>query len=216
MAYKPNIPLPGDFLSDSQGDIRNNFTTADNSFGRNHTNFSVTTDAGKHKFVEMVITDPVTTPPVPALAGGSGTIYTKRPAGPGTPTNIYYTPGATGDVFQLTNVTGGLNYPLFGKFVFNYNGVGVLYAGGWTFLPGGLILQYGVANVQPDGSVITFPLSFDVIPYTVQLTAQTTTNTNRFLYITNITTTDFTIRSRTAFDTAINSTFSWIAIGAKA
>lgn len=216
MTYKPNIPLPGDYLSDSQGDIRNNFTSANNSFGRNHTNFPVVTDAGKHKFVEMVITDPVATPPEPALAGGSGTIYTKRPGGPGTPTDIYYTPGATGDVFKLTNVTAGVNYPLFGQFVTDYNSVGTSYAGGWTFLPGGLIMQYGIANNRPSGTTIPFPLSFDAIPYSIQMTRTTSGTTNVFLYITAVTVTNFTIRSRDMFDASTNSSFYWQAIGMKA
>lgn len=51
MTFNPNIPLPTDELSDSQGDILNNFSSSNTSFGIDHYAFSdLTANNGKHKW----------------------------------------------------------------------------------------------------------------------------------------------------------------------
>jgi hypothetical protein len=52
MTYLPNIPLPTDLLSKSQGDILNNFTSSNNVFGIDHYKFDdATANKGKHNTV---------------------------------------------------------------------------------------------------------------------------------------------------------------------
>lgn len=52
MTFNPNIPQPGDELSDSQGDILTNFSTSNSSFGIDHYAFAdLTANNGKHKYV---------------------------------------------------------------------------------------------------------------------------------------------------------------------
>jgi hypothetical protein len=59
-AYLPGIPLPGDLLSDSQNDIKNNFTAANTSFGRNHFAFdNGTANNGFHNHMTTPQIDPV-------------------------------------------------------------------------------------------------------------------------------------------------------------
>ena len=80
------IPQPNDLLSNSQGDILNNFTVANTSFGINHYSFTdVSGASGKHKFVEM----PINTPPTTIV--GEGAVYTSSSAtgSPPTPQLIY-------------------------------------------------------------------------------------------------------------------------------
>lgn len=178
MTFDPNIPLPGDFLSDSQGDIKNNFTSINNSFGRNHTNFSVVTDPGKHKFVELLNTDPVGVAPVPPLILGEGTLYTKSNAVPES--QLFYTPDASGKEYQLTRVLDS-QFTTFGSNVNSYTpqagggAVGSSFDGGWTFLPGkspGLVLMYGrfsSGNPMPSSGTIKFPITI-VDMFSLQLT----------------------------------------------
>lgn len=59
MAYKANVPQPADFLSDSQGDILDNFAQLDASFDIDHVKYSdPTADNGKHKTVTYVVQAP--------------------------------------------------------------------------------------------------------------------------------------------------------------
>ncbi len=178
MTFDPNIPLPGDFLSDSQGDIKNNFTSINNSFGRNHTNFSVVTDAGKHKFIELLNTDPVGVAPIPPLILGEGSLYTKSNAVPES--QLFYTPDNSGKEYQLTRTLDS-QFVTFGDNVKNYTpeagggAVGNEYEAGWTFLAGkspGLVLMYGrflASGFLPASGTIKFPITVAVV-FSVQLT----------------------------------------------
>lgn len=63
MVFDPAVPQPADFLSDSQGDILNNFGSSDTSFGVNHYAFSNgTANNGKHNVVQTPIITPNTHP----------------------------------------------------------------------------------------------------------------------------------------------------------
>ncbi len=63
MTYNPSIPNPGDLLSTSQGDIKDNFSSANTSFGVDHYAFSdLTANNGKHKFVTTPVPSPVAHP----------------------------------------------------------------------------------------------------------------------------------------------------------
>ncbi len=65
MPYNANIPNPGDLLSVSQGDIKNNFSQANTSFGIDHSPFTdQTANAGFH---QKVTTLPNTIEPVTAV-----------------------------------------------------------------------------------------------------------------------------------------------------
>ena len=177
MTYDPNIPLPGDFLSDSQGDLKNNFTAADNSFGRNHVNFSVATNAGKHKFVELLNTDPVGVTPSPPLILGEGTCYTKSNAVPES--QLFYTPDNSKNEYQLTRVLGS-QFATFGTLINNYTpqvgggAVGTAYDAGWTFLAGqspGIVQMYGRYDTSTLATfgTIKWPITINSL-FSLQLT----------------------------------------------
>jgi|ERR1700754_1273187 len=62
--YNPNIPQPLDELSDSQGQILQNFNKADSSFGTDHYRFSdLTVNNGFHQRVTFPGNSPAPTPP---------------------------------------------------------------------------------------------------------------------------------------------------------
>lgn len=55
MTYDPNIPQPGDELSDSQDQILNNFASANTTFGIDHYTFNnATVNKGRHKPIHLV------------------------------------------------------------------------------------------------------------------------------------------------------------------
>lgn len=72
MTFNPNIPQPGDDLSDSQGDLLQNMGALDTSFGQNHYNFSdLTANNGKHKVIQTPNqgSHPATAAAEPAIYG---------------------------------------------------------------------------------------------------------------------------------------------------
>lgn len=124
-------------------------------------------NGGLHKWARM----PVQLAVPGGTIAGEGTIYTKT-AGEGS---LFYTPDATADEYQITR-TIHASKALFGLNTNNYNGVGANYNGGWTFLPGGLLLQYGTFlplspffNTNSNG-LISFPVSFTATPFQIILT----------------------------------------------
>ncbi len=212
MSFNANIPQPTNFISDSQSQILNNFASSNASFSRNHTAFNIISDPGKHKFVEMLNSDPLGSPPVPPLTDGSGTIYTKMPGGAGTPTDIYYTPGATGNGYQLTTSKIAANFSEFGAFA-NYSTGTPADTGGWTWLPGGLLLQYGRSNNRNNGDTIDYPIPFDIGSYSIQVTYINITVLRRFVYVATSGTAGFAIAILDTSGNPASATISWIAIG---
>lgn len=197
------IPNPADNLSVSQNDIKTNFTVANTSFGINHVPFNVATNTGKHTICEMLN---ITPPGVPVnLASGEGTLYTLTGA---TGSNLYYTDDDSGLQYQLSTVVDA-NIASFGKYI-NYPTPVANQNGGWTFLPGGLLLQYGqMIEIGQTTTIVKFPIPFTTL-YTVNVTRRQTNTGTSCGYITE-STTGFTETN----NGSSNQPFSWIAIGLK-
>lgn len=173
MTFNPNIPQATDLLSDSQGQLQSNNQALNTTFSRNHIALNVATDNGKHKFVEMPVSSGIPTP-VPGLSGTSGTVYTRTVAGE---SQLFYTAGSTGRQYQLTFTDNST----FSKFSTNTTyqasgGSNAQVTGGWTFLPGGMILNYGSAtDLNPGGSkTIKFAKAFPNACFSVTCTPRTT------------------------------------------
>lgn len=144
--YDPNIPLATDDLDVSQNDILLNFQQLDTTYGKNHFEYSDNTlNNGKHKFVQ------ITEGNLPAgLVGGDETLYAKKVGSP-VQGELFFTRGASGKQIQMTcgpNAT-----------------VPTSTANGITFLPGGLLVQWGqvsgLSGSWPSGTqTLTFPVAF--------------------------------------------------------
>lgn len=157
MTFNVNIPQPNDLLSNSQGQIKDNFSSSNISFGVNHYPFNDgTANNGKHKFVDM----PSTT--LPAIIAGDGAIYTKVV---GSNTQLFYTPDATGTEYQLTNTAIPANAP-------------PIY---YTFLPGNIAVVIGSVDAK-NGDTINWGLPLTTL-MNIQTTAQgnSSSGTNRAL-----------------------------------
>lgn len=180
--YNPNIPQSTDFLSQSQQDIQNNFQQADTSFDINHYAFSnVTANNGKHSYIEMVNEAIL---PV-GLTDEEGTLYTKKVSGE---SQMFYSPDDTGREYQMTNVIES-EFATFGT---NTNYAPNLF-GGWTYLPGGLILQYGLSTTILPILPITFPITFPNNIFSLNTTNSASSPVTMSLSVGTITTSSFTV-----------------------
>lgn len=198
MSYNANIPQPNDLLSKSQADIKNNFLSANTSFGVNHTAFDVAVNAGKHKFVEM---------PIQALPGtlaNEGSLYTNT-AGQ---SQLFYTADAGARAYQLTRAIDA-SFATFSTST-NYPAARTGQNGGWTFLPGGLLLQYGLYSNSSGGGgdFVKYPIPFTSTPFSVTLTMIRNSSNTDALYVHTVTNTQFGYR-----DTSSGNPFYWVAIG---
>lgn len=185
------MPQPNDLLSDSQGDLLQNFSAANTSFGINHYEFDdATVNNGKHKFVSM----PVTTTPV--TVANEGVLYTKAIAGG---TALFFARDVASDV-QLT--TPSVVTPLDAQ-------------DGYSWLPGGLFMQWGFAAITAGSGakVINFPVAFSASAYNVQITPVRSSTNVDIVYMVSTTSTNFT-----CFTTASGgiANIYWCAIGPKA
>lgn len=205
--YNPAIPAATDFLSDSQVDIRNNFTQADTTMGIDHYNFSDgTSNNGYHKDTHIV-----------KRVGNPATVA-------GTVINFVkdYTPDTTGGVADtqlFSETAAGVISQLTGKLTGN---------DGWCWM-GGILVQWGITTAVTTGSfssgtatgtvtfkdrvagAIPFPTAcFVVIPGTRNNAAPTG---SRYAGITIITkaTTNFTWSCNGSSGAA--NGFFWVALG---
>jgi hypothetical protein len=158
--FTPNIPSSGQTLGGTRDDIRNNFTNYYDNMVKNHADVN-SADRGKHKFLQMP--DQAA---APATAVNEIGLYSKDVAGN---SRLFLRQESNGPEVQISGLT-----PLSA-------------ASGYTFLPGGLIMQWGQATLGASKTlVITFPIAFttvyQVIPAITQIdrmiavTAQTNTN----------------------------------------
>ena len=151
MAFTRNRPTASELLSDSQGLIRDNFNSSDDSFGIDHFKFSDSTAAnGAHK--QAQIKNQVTINgviPVGLIGNGYETIYSSATAGAG---ELWFVRGASATGIQLTGP-----------------GVPTASTNGFTFLPGGILLQWG-EDTLPSSSTVTFPIAFPNNAFNVILT----------------------------------------------
>ncbi len=204
MVYLPLKPASADNLSVSQNDIQQNFQTANDVMNVNHYPFdNNTANKGKHKFCEF----PVGTIPI-GLAIGEATLYGKNATslGAGNEGNLWFTSDNLGKEYQLTRAINGN----FASFSANP---------GWTFLPGGLLMQYGILTTTSGGSTsngsATYPVTFATATtaYSLQLTVLEATNSRRFIKVATSLTTGFTcwVQDDSGSNTA--NTVYWVAIG---
>lgn len=125
MTYNPNIPQATDDLSDSQGDLLTNFSTANTSFGINHYAFSdLTINNGKHNNVQTPLivggVHPTTIAAEPAFYGMQDSVplgvlqYSRGPSNAvptpvtslqSTVAPIVLAPSATTNVLDFTGLS---------------------------------------------------------------------------------------------------------------
>ena len=138
MSYTPSVPNSGDSLGSTRVAINTNFQQIDAVNSINHEAFN-TADKGKHKFLQMPEQSSA-----PTTAADEGGLYTKVATNPAE-TNLFFRGESDGKEYQLTR-SDQANNLTFGDDT-NYDVGPPSLNGGWTFLPGGLILPVSYTHL---------------------------------------------------------------------
>ena len=167
MTYTRNIPISGDSLGGTRDRIRTNFQVIFDKFAINHLDFDEV-GSGKHKFLQMPRQSAAPTTD-PTDCG----FYAKVGTNPAQ-TNLFFRGENSGFEYQLTKAISA-STSLFGaNIAYGTPPAGFSQVGGWTFLPGGLILQYGFYS-KASGLGVTgttqFPVTFNNPPYSISTIA---------------------------------------------
>jgi hypothetical protein len=196
MSYQPGIPTGTVPLNQDYLNIQGNFTTLNNLYSVDHiplNNNVGTPPDGYHKAIHLVPQAP------PVAVSGYGEIYTQT-LNDGT---------AVGQQLWYQFINGSsvtINIPLTRNFQPINTTIGA------SFLPGGIIIQWG-SGTYSDGSVVTFA------PAMASCFSVTATfanfGTQGFVSIVNQSGTGFTFRLRDSSNTVnlTNRPVNWMAIG---
>lgn len=150
MTFTGGIPASGQSLGNSRPQVQGNFDYINTSFAINHVAFNAS-GVGKHKFLQMPEQGSA-----PTTAVNEGGLYTKEAQ---SITNLFWRMENNGTEIQMTNIAPNSA------------------SAGYTFLPGGMLMQWdNVVLTGPNTStLVTLPTSFTtagvkVIPYSVVVT----------------------------------------------
>lgn len=167
--YTPEIPIIGDSLGGTRDRIRENFKLIKSVFGQNHWTFGQS-HQGNHKFVVM----PEVTASgsgVPGTNPNEAALYVEVGAAPFAEANLFMRAENNGQNYQLTRVIASA----YNRFALNTVNYDPNNDGGWTFLPGGLILQYGKKKsvLTSNPGIVSFPIYFPngLAPFSVVATS---------------------------------------------
>ena len=155
MTFTPGEPQNAESLGSSKPKIRNNLDGLRASLAINHVDINDPNN-GKHKFLQMPeqASDPAT-------GTNIGGLYTAQSlAGATNFTNLFWKQ-ETGGANQLLNQGGftALTGPL----------PTIVGTGGWSYLPGGLLINFGTVPAAADGASFIWPSNF--APYTIPFTS---------------------------------------------
>lgn len=214
-AFTLNIPASGNDPSDDQPLMQQNNNSTSGIIGIDHFTFQ-TANGGYHQ--QATLMNRVS---IPTTIGATrGVIYTKKTtnSAAGMESSLFYTPDATSNEYQLTRtITAG--FASFGTNApYGSPPAGATFTGGWTFLPGGLLLQYGTVAFNPKVSnfssfLVPFPIPFTNIPFSATSSANNTTgagvNVNSSLNY-SATQLSLSFSSSTAM---VLASIKWMAIG---
>jgi hypothetical protein len=174
VTWQTNIPQATDLISGSQNDLLQNFQAVDAAWNINHDDFNSATQ-GKHKFVEMP-----NQAGIPAGAANQMTFYSDATSGQ---SELYLKRDNAGTPVQMS-----------GPAISNATN-------GWSFLPGGLLIQWGVvlpiapATSVADPVTLTYPTAFSAPAYSVTVTGVRDGTSARGIYIKDRTAPNFTATS---------------------
>jgi len=203
MTYTSDIPVSGESLGSTRDRIRVNFQEIASVVAVNHVAFNALGE-GKHKFLQMPEQGSA-----PTTAADEGGLYTKVGTNPAQ-TNLFFRGESNGTEYQLTRVNSA-SASEFGTNT-NYPPAVANQDGGWTFLPGGLLLQYGkmteTASGSNVGTPVVFPIAYSTFLASVTATRrQNNSGTEYGIISEGLTGFNFTSSGNS------NQPFYWIAIG---
>ncbi|HEX4374890.1 MAG TPA: hypothetical protein VHZ50_16415 [Puia sp.] len=162
MTYTLGIPADGQSLGNSKPQVRQNFTTIFNAFAVNHVALD-SLPQGVHNRVDL---QQVSTPTPPPTLNTLFTQVTAIPLG-----ELFYVRGGSVTPVQMTN------------------GDPINASTGVTFLPGGILIQWGLVTLNSSGVLANIPFSpnFRLLgannpPWSIQVTYADTTFNSGLLF----------------------------------
>ena len=206
MAYTSSIPNSGESLGSTRARINANFVEIDTYTKINHVGFNEG-DAGKHIYLQLP-EGTVSGKGVPATAANEGGLYTEVGTNPAE-ANLFFRGESNGKEYQLTR-SDQTNNATFGNYT-EYSVGPPSLNGGWTFLPGGLILQYGLVPNGQTSATVTFPIAFPTSVITVVFGLIRNNNTAHSVAIQSATLP--TVTGFSYYSSSTNNAFYWHAIG---
>lgn len=163
-SYNLNIPDAPNNPSSDQPLMKTNTNNIDAIIDEDHYSFDEA-NGGLHRQVRMPVSGVI---PAGVIAA-SGTLYTKT-SGEGT---LFYTPDTTGDEYQLTRTITASTAQFSTNAAYGTPPAGFTQIGGWTFLPGGMLMQYGFfgkAGALGSSGQVQFPVTWTTGAYSINLT----------------------------------------------
>lgn len=165
MTYS-NVPLTGQSLGITKNPINSNFALIQSAFSLNHyaVGSAGGSNSGKHMFVTM---PPQSLSPGPSRAATENVLFSG--IDPNAPSQtVLFSKTDSNRIYQLTKSIAS-QFPTFGTV-----------NSGWTFLPGGIVMQYGIVTTPAPTALVSFGFPFPSgnPPFSIQLTAETNNNTS--------------------------------------
>lgn len=212
VAYNLNIPFATNSPSSDQPLMEANTNAVNTLISQDHYSFNTATIGGLHKQLSLPTLG--AEPTAPANTGATiGSVYTNTVTRSAVNSiELFYVSGGTGHPYQLTQAIDA-SYALNATNT-NYTAPGTT-LGGWTFLPGGMILQYGIITPThlPGTTTVKFPVAFSANPYSIQITATVSSATGdqtAAVFAGSVSATQF-LASTSSSGTV--QQFYWMAIG---
>jgi hypothetical protein len=171
MTYS-SLPNSGQSLGQTRAAIKNNFDLIKTTLDQNHVDLDLA-NKGKHYVIQMPVTASIPVAPLPpgGLVAGESNLYSKTSS---AASQIFFSPDASGNEYQLTRAITA-SFPSFStNAAYGVAPPNTVLRGGWTFLPGGMLFQYGVfrgtgTSNTPSSGTIPFPVQFTTACFSIQL-----------------------------------------------
>lgn len=213
--YNEDLPNPPNDPSQDAPGMQVNTNSVAGLIAEDHVGFMLN-NGGLHNKARLV--NQTGMPPPLNVGAGMGTIYTKFIQTLATPptseSTLFYTPDITANEYQMTRSISAFG-ATFGKNISYFTGTfptNITYTGGWTFLPGGMLLQYGVilyATTVNNSFPVTFPVPFTSPAFGV-FTQDISATDFADPRVSNPTTTQFMFSET---NTIVGTKVAWWAIG---
>ncbi len=204
LAYN-DTPQATDPINQTQAPIRTNFQNIRALLGVNHVDFA-DADNGKHKFVTFPVQGAA-----PVFLAGEVGLYNKAAVAPfGTFNELF--------IHKLTTAgTATADIPFTASILSTSNPLPVSGANGWTYLPSGIIMQwgsFGVNDTSNEFGVNAFPIAFPNQCLQVTVSAFNSGNVTAvpIIFVQSFTQAGFTLATRSG-NSGNTSSCRYIAIG---
>jgi hypothetical protein len=203
--YNLGYPQNGSTLGQSKATIRNNLDGTFLTVSVNHYNQN-SSYPGQHKFIQFPNSS-MFAPPVPNLGteidlyNGGSTL--------GGANNLFLLPPGSTSLLQAIQLTRASNFPTSNS------------TSGFSWLPGGFLIQWGFNNVNPAGAstLIAFPTAFSSPSTVYSITIGNIINTNNSdpgansVFVRSSATTNASFRVVNSSSSGELAAIYWMAIG---